>query len=294
MGATTDDALGVFTAQRPRLVRIAYRMLGSVAEAEDVVQGAWLRWHEVVHAEVRDAQGFLTRMVTRMCLDVLKSARVTRAAYIGPWLPEPWVAAPEDDLHEAVTLSLMVALERLSPLERAAFLLHDVFGVGFDEVGETLGRAAPACRQLAHRARAHVRDARPRFEVPRPAAEALVSAFFEATRDGDLTRLQSLLASEVVLYSDGGGKANAARRPVAGRDRVARMYAGLVKKAGAVPQRLLYHATIDGLPGLVSLGGDGLLQTIAFELEGGLIVGIYVVRNPDKLRHVGPTGPSNA
>jgi RNA polymerase sigma-70 factor, ECF subfamily len=174
-----ENAAATFDPLRPRLIRIAYRMLGSVADAEDVVQEAFLRWLDVDRAAVREAEAYLRRVVTRLCLDQLKSARRQRETYVGPWLPEPVVEAAEDEIDD-VTLPLLLALERLSPLERAAFLLHDVFGVGFEEIAETIGREAATCRQLASRARTHVRAARPRFHMPKERGLEIAAAFFAA------------------------------------------------------------------------------------------------------------------
>lgn len=284
--ALSEDAAASFAPLRPRLLRVAYRMLGSISEAEDVVQDAYLRWHRADRSEVRDAAGFLTRTVTRLCLDVLKSARQRRETYVGPWLPEPIIAPEPEPDGDDITLTLMLALERLSPLERAAFLLHDVFGVGFDEIATTLGRDAAACRQLAARARAHVRSERPRFPVSAEQGQAIAAAFFQASRSGDLGALTSLLADEVVFVSDGGGKRPAALNPVRGHDRVMRLLDGIARKTVAGASALLAVRVIDGLPGFVSREPDGLIQTTALEISGGRIVAIYVVRNPDKLRHL--------
>ncbi|QDL96121.1 sigma-70 family RNA polymerase sigma factor [Rhodopseudomonas palustris] len=282
----SHDAAANFAPLRPRLLRVAYRMLGSLSEAEDVVQDAYLRWHRTDRGEVRDPAGFLTRVVTRLCLDVLKSARNRRESYVGPWLPEPILTPEFEPDGDDITLTLMLALERLSPLERAAFLLHDVFGVGFDEIAATLDRDAAACRQLAARARAHVRSERPRFPVSAEQGRAIAAAFFQASRSGDLAALTSLLAGEAVFVSDGGGKRPAAINPVRGADRVARLLAGIARKVGAGASALLAVQSIDGLPGFVSCEPDGLLQTTALEIVGGRIVAIYVVRNPDKLRRL--------
>src|SRR5579871_2043900 len=192
----TADAATAFDPLRPTLIRVAYRMLGSVAEAEDVVQDAFLRWLDADRDAVREPEAFLRRIVTRLCLDELKTARRRRETYIGPWLPEPVVEAEADEIDD-VTLPLMLALERLSPLERAAFLLHDVFGAPFEEVAETIGRDAAACRQLASRARAHVRAERPRYEVSPERGLAMAEAFFAASRNGDMARLRSMLAADV-------------------------------------------------------------------------------------------------
>lgn len=279
------DPTAVFTPLRRRLLRIAYRMLGSMAEAEDVVQDAWLRWAATDHATVRDAEGFLVRVVTRLCLDVLKSARVARADYIGPWLPEP-VFDPEEDGTADAMPALMIALERLSPLERAAFLLHDVFGASFDEIAAAIGRDAAACRQLAHRARAHVRADRPRFAVPPQRATQIAEAFFAASRSGDHAGLQALLAEDAVFHSDGGGKVRAALRPILGRDKVVRLLCGLARKAAHAAPPVLWRGTLDGLPAFVTLEAGGLLQTTSLAIEDGRIAHIYVVRNPDKLAHL--------
>ena len=213
----SEDAASSFDRFRPGLIRIAYRMLGSVADAEDVVQDAFLRWLDADRAAIREPEAYLRRVVTRLCLDQLKSARRRRETYIGPWLPEPLVEADQDEIDD-VTLPLMMALERLSPLERAAFLLHDVFGAGFEEVAETIGREPATCRQLASRARAHVRAARPRFPMAKERGLEIAAAFYAAARSGDMGTLRSLLAADVVLYSDGGGQAAPGRnrrcRPV--------------------------------------------------------------------------------
>jgi len=281
-----EDAAAVFDPLRPRLVRIAYRMLGSVADAEDVVQEAFLRWLEVDRDAVREPDAYLRRVVTRLCLDHLKSARHRRETYIGPWLPEPVVEAAEDDVDD-ITLPLMIALERLSPLERAAFLLHDVFGVNFEEIAETIGREPATCRQLASRARSHVRAARPRFHMPKEHGLQIAAAFFAASRNGDMQQLRSLLAADVTLYADGGGKTPAATRPVAGFDQVMRFHASLAHIFARNMSQIVRHGSINGLPGFVTIEQDDTLQTTALQIEGGKIAAIYVMRNPDKLRHLG-------
>lgn len=282
--ALNEGAGASFDPLRPKLVRIAYRMLGSVADAEDVVQEAFLRWLHADRAAVREPQAFLRRIVTRLCLDHLKSARSRRETYIGPWLPEP-VIDPDDEI-DGITLPLMMALERLSPLERANFLLHDVFGVGFDEIAATIGREPAACRQLASRARSNVRAARPRFDIPKERGLQIANAFFAATRHGDMDELRSLLAADVVFYSDGGGKRPAAGRPLVGLDSVMKLYIGLARIFAKSMSRLARYAFIDGLPGFVTLEQGNTLQTTALQIENGKIAAIYVMRNPDKLRHL--------
>jgi RNA polymerase sigma-70 factor (ECF subfamily) len=288
---TNDDAAASFDPLRPRLTRIAYRMLGSVADAEDVVQEAFIRWLATDRSSVREPAGFLRRVVTRLCLDVLKSAQHRRTTYVGEWLPEPLVEA-EDDAVEDVTLPLMMALERLSPLERAAFLLHDVFGVEFDEIAETLGREEGTVRQLAVRARNNLRAERPRYELSKRRGMELASAFFTASRSGDMQTLQSMLAQDVVIHSDGGGKRPAALAPIVGYDAVLRVHQTLAKIFQAKKSRLVKYGFINGLPGFVTLEGDDILQTTALEIEDGKVVAIYVMRNPDKLQHLN-TGDSN-
>ena len=276
----------IFNPLRPKLIRIAYRMLGSVADAEDVVQEAFLRWLDTNRDAVREPEAFLRRIVTRLCLDHLKSAQHRREVYVGPWLPEPVIDSSEAEIDD-VTLPLMMALERLSPLERAAFLLHDVFGVGFEEIAETIGREPAACRQLASRARDHVRANRPRFQLSRERGQEIAAAFFAATRGGDMQHLQLLLAQDVAAYADGGGKRPAAMEPIAGIDSVLQVHAGLAALFAAKPSRLVRYAFINGLPGFVTIEADDTLQTTALEIEDGKITAIYVVRNPEKLRHLG-------
>lgn len=281
-----DQRLVDFEAERPRLLRLGYRMLGSLSEAEDVVQEAWLRWARV--EESVDTPGaYLTRIVTRLCIDQLRSARARRETYVGAWLPEPLLGSTEaeESFADDVTLSLMLALERLSPLERAAFLLHDVFDVALTDVATTLGREAAAVRQLAARARKHVQAERTRFAVAPEEGERIARAFFAAAREGNATALGALLASDVQIHSDGGGKVIAFRNVIRGIDRALRLFAGLRRKA-VVPPRLLRVATINGLPGFISLERGGLLQTTALDIQNGRIAAIYIVRNPDKLGHV--------
>jgi len=284
-----DQRLADFERQRSRLQRLAYRMLGSVSEAEDIVQDAWLRWSQV-EGGIATPAAFLTRVVTRLCLDQMKSARSRRETYVGAWIPEPLLgsSAPGEDIADDVTLTLMMALERLSPLERAAFLLHDVFGVALTDVAITLGRDTAAVRQLAVRARRHVQDNRPRFRVDEAEADRIARAFFVASRDGDAVALAAMLAENVAIHADGGGKVTAFRNVIHGIDRVLRLFAGVARKAQLRPV-LLRAVTIDGLPGFVSIDRGELLQTTALEIRGGKIAAIYIVRNPDKLKHVAST-----
>ncbi|MDB5441526.1 MAG: polymerase subunit sigma [Caulobacteraceae bacterium] len=283
MGA--EAAAAAFEPLRPRLLRLAYRMLGEMADAEDVVQDAFLRWRKVDNAQIGQAEAYLRQVVTRLCLDQLKSARRRRETYIGPWLPEPVIAADNDEI-EDVTLPLMLALERLSALERAAFLLHDVFGVAFEEVGEIIGRDPAACRQLASRARGNVRAARPRYDLPKEDGLKIAQAFFTASRQGDLAALRTLLAEGVVLQADGGGKRPAGLHPLVGLGRVMRLQAGLALQFAQHPSHLVRYGLINGLPGFVTLEGDDILQTTALQIEDGQVIGIYIVRNPEKLTRI--------
>lgn len=279
------EPAAIFNSLRPRLVRVAYRMLGSVADAEDVVQEAFVHWTGADHEAVREPEAFLRRIVTRLCLNHLKSARHWRETYVGPWLPEPVVESGEEEIDD-ITLPLMIALERLSPLERAAFLLHDVFGVGFEEVGEIIDRDSAACRQLASRARTHVRVARPRFRLSKEHSLKITAAFFAASRYGDMQQLRSLLAGDVVAYADGGGKIRATLDPVIGLDDVMQLHAALAHTFAESMSRLVRYAFINGLPGFVTIEQGNVLQTTALQLNEGKIAAIYVVRNPDKLQHL--------
>jgi len=277
------DAAASFDPLRPLLTRVAYRMLGSVADAEDVVQDAFIRWLGTDRSEVREPAAFLRRTVTRLCLDQIKSARSQRETYVGPWLPDPLVEEEEED---DVTLPLMLALERLSPLERAAFLLHDVFGVEFDEVAKTIDRDPAATRQLAARARTHVRDARPRYKLEKEQGLQIANAFFAASRSGDMGALGALLAADVGMWADGGGKRPAAMGPVIGHDIVLKLHRSLAVLFGKYGSTLVHAGTINGLPGFVTREADGEFQTTALEIEDGKVTGIYVMRNPDKLKHM--------
>jgi RNA polymerase sigma-70 factor, ECF subfamily len=298
---TPTDPSATFEPHRRRLLGLAYRMLGSMAEAEDAVQEAYLRWHDTDRAGVEDARAFLTTTTTRICLDVLKSARMRREEYVGPWLPDPVTdtaaLAPDaqTELAEDLSVALLLALDRLSPLERAAFLLHDVFDYSFAEVANALGRNEAACRQLASRARTRVRDARPAGASPPRAGSAsldpkhaqLLSAFVTASRSGDVAALTRMLASDARFVSDGGGKAPAALHVIEGADGVAAFLGGVVSK-GWTDEMSMRFDTINGLPGLILSGPRGLVQTSAFEIEDDVVKIIYVVRNPDKLRHLAP------
>ena len=282
-----------FEAERPRIVRLAYRMLGSMAEAQDVAQDAWLRWRRAEVGDIADPAAWLVRTATRLCLDRLRAEQTRRAAYRGPWLPEPLIedlAQDPVERAEDVSVAFLLALERLSPLERAVFLLHDVFDTDYPAIAETLQRSEAACRQLAARARDHVKDARPRYAVSQEEVARLAVAFMAAAREGDMAALSALLAEDAVLISDGGGKGKAALRPMHGRDDVLALIRGLAWRNGwAGDTGDVRLARINGYLGAIVSNADGL-WTIAFQPDGaGRLAAIYVVANPDKLAAV--TGP---
>ncbi|HLI96819.1 MAG TPA: RNA polymerase sigma factor SigJ [Candidatus Baltobacteraceae bacterium] len=279
-----------FESLRPLLVRHAYRMLGQYGDAEDVVQDAYLRWNDALsRGVIENDQAFLRTTVTHLCLDRLRSARAKREVYVGPWLPEP-VVSPDSDPAEAASLAddisfaLLLALERLAPLERAAFLLHDVLDVPFAEVAQTLGRAEPAVRKLASRAREHVRDANRRV-ADRAKAMQLRDAFLDALMNEDAAAMSELLAADVVFTSDGGGKVPAATVPVAGRGNVAALLVGL-KHKGAAGLRRVELVTLNGMPGVLTFSDAGVDTAVALEIADGRIAAMYAVRNPDKLRAI--------
>lgn len=290
---TSAPATDPFDSHRRFLTRLAYRMLGSVSDAEDIVQEAWLRWRESERAEIAQPRAFLARIVTRLCLDQMKSARSRREFYVGSWLPEPLVEAlggeaPADAGLDA-PIALMLALERLSPLERAAFLLHDIFEMDFAEIARTIDRSESACRQLAKRAREHVRiDMPPRNKVDPTEAKRFVDAFFKAAHKADPSDLQALLAQDVAFHSDGGGKVLAVINPLYGIDRVSRFFAGINAKLAHrdKPTTLFKPVLINGLPGYLSLERGETLQATALDIRDGRVQAIYIVRNPDKLRHL--------
>jgi RNA polymerase sigma-70 factor (ECF subfamily) len=290
MEAAPQGEAAVFEAQRRHLTGLAYRMLGSLAEAQDIVQEAYLRWHRTDRERVANPRAYLSRTVVRLCLDHIKSARARHEHYVGPWLPEPVLdhaALAADDYADDLSMALMLTLERLSPLERASFLLHDVFDVEFDEVAETLGRSPASCRQLATRARAQVRASRPRFRPSQQECERLTAAFGVAAQSGDTHALAELLAEDVTFYSDAGGKAPGAQRPVTGRDKVMRLISGLTKK-GLPGIRAVRVAQINGSPGFIIERDSGDVFTMVFDFRDGVIGNIYLVINPDKLRHLRP------
>lgn len=276
-----------FLAHRNLLFTMAYEMLGSAADAEDVVQDTWLRWAEVERGDVRDPRAFLVRMVSRKALDRLRTVRRRREEYVGSWLPEPLLTTPDvvDDveLAESVSMAMLTVMETLGPTARAVFVLHDVFGLTFEEVAEATGKSAAAVRQIAHRAREHVAARRPRVKVTRAEQEAVMESFRAATEAGDLQGLLDVLAPGVVLVADGGGVVPAIGHPIEGAERVAAVLAGLVRLA---PDARYSIVLLNGAPALrVEL--DGRPDTVAsIDVDGGRITRIFVVRNPEKLARV--------
>jgi RNA polymerase sigma-70 factor (ECF subfamily) len=281
-----------FEANRPRLTRLAYRMLGSVAEAEDAVQDAWLRWTRAGEG-VADPAAWLVRATTRLAIDRLRKAKAERAAYRGPWLPEPLIEPlTEDPVERAedVSVAFLLALERLSPLERAVFLLHDVFEQDYGDVAATLERSEAAVRQLASRAREHVKAARPRFTVSEAEAQRLAAAFLAAAATADVAALSAVLAEDAILVSDGGGKRSAALRILVGREDIIGLLQGLFWRHGVQAFSAVRAARINGYPGFVLTMADGP-ETFAFQPgDDGRIAAVYVVRNPEKLAHVASGG----
>lgn len=276
-----------FEDRRAAMTGLAYRMLGSRSDAEDVVQDAWLRWRTA--QDVRNPDAFLNRVITRLCLDRLKSARARREVYVGEWLPEPVLEddplAPFSD--ENLSVAFLLALERLTPLERAAFLLHDVFDTPFAEIASTLGRSEAACRQLAARAREHVKAARPRYKPSPEEEKRLTEAFLMAALTGDAAVLRQILADDVVMHSDGGGLVRANLNPIRGVDRAVRFIQGILRKNPPPPGAMGRIARVNGQPGALMLSpSGGIIQTTALEIHDGRIVAAYTVRNPEKLAHL--------
>lgn len=287
------DRAAEFEQLRPLLFSIAYRILGSVSEAEDAVQETWLR-HQASPVRPRSPKAFLSAVVTRVAVDVLRSARVRREAYVGPWFPEPLLEDPYQDparsaeLADSVSMAALLLLERLSPLERAVFVLREVFGFGFPEIAAAVGRSEPACRQLAVRARRHMEAGRPRFEADRREREELAGRFLEAFREGDVAGLRELLAADVQLVADGGGKGPVFFGPVAGVAKVSRVLGALAAAFVAAGAELEPHR-LNGEPGAIFRDGDGrVINTWTLDVRDGRIQTVATVVNPDKLGHVGP------
>jgi RNA polymerase sigma-70 factor (ECF subfamily) len=288
---STDTATDVFEQHRRVLMGVAYRMLGRVADAEDVVQEAWLRWAGADRAEVREPRGFLVRVTTRLAIDRLRQIKARNEAYVGPWLPEPYVtdfgdrvpdAAERAVLADTVSLAVLVVMESLSPLERAVFVLREAFGYPYAEIAAMLDREEPAVRQLAGRARRHVEERRPRYEVDPERRRDLTERFLEAASGGDMEGLMRLLAPDVRLVGDSGGKARAPRRVVETADKVARFVVGAARRGLlGLSFRL---AEVNGGPAVVVFDHGGIDSVMQADVVDGRIQSLYIVRNPDKLR----------
>ena len=279
-----------FTALRPLLFTIAYEILGSATESDDVLQDSYLRWAEVDLSTVRDTRAYLAQLVTRQSLNAVRAATRRREEYVGPWLPEPLLldgrdASADVVLAESVSMAMMVVLETLGPDERAVFVLREVFGFEYDDIAAAVGKSAPAVRQIAHRARSHVQARRPRFgPVDRQQSMEITARFFAAAATGDMEQLMALLAPDVVWTADSDGKVSAARRPVAGAGKVAKLILGLIKLAG--PEGRVEPALYNNAPALVLYLGDHLEGVVSVEVREGLISNFYAMRNPDKLTGV--------
>ncbi len=282
-----------FETIRPLLFSVAYRILGSVAEAEDAVQETWLRY-EAVATQPTSTKAYLSATVTRISIDVLRSARVRREAYVGPWLPEPLLTDPYQDperaaeLADSVSMAALLLQERLSPLERAVFVLRDVFGFAFSEIAAAVGRSEAACRQLAVRARGHIAAGRPRFETDRRKRDELAERFFDAFRDGNVAGLRELLAADVQMVGDSGGKAPQWGKGIVGADNVARLLAAIVSPSARIGV-VVEPREVNGQPGAIFRDRDGkVVNTWALDILDGRIQTIRTVINPDKLGHMGP------
>ncbi|QJW36379.1 RNA polymerase sigma-70 factor [Cellulosimicrobium protaetiae] len=281
-----EAALEPFAAHRRLLFTVAYEMTGSAADAEDVVQEAWLRWSAADRSDVLDPRAYLVRVTTRLALDRLRTLRARRETYVGSWLPDPLLTTPDAALQveraEDVSMALLVVLETLSPLERAVFVLREVFDLPYDEIAAGLDRAPEAVRQTAHRAREHVRARRPRFTPPDDAQRAAVERFMVACATGDTAALVETLAPDVVVVSDGGGKARSALRPVAGADKVARMLVGLAAKPETIAMAYEPALVNGALGGVWTVDGETVMAA-AVEYDGERVARVLLFRNPERL-----------
>jgi RNA polymerase sigma-70 factor (ECF subfamily) len=294
---TAVSTAEVFQRLRPLMFSIAYRMLGSVSEAEDIVQEAFLRYHRAQAGDggIESPKAFLSAVTTRLCIDQLRSARARREAYLGEWLPEPLLtdratpdpaSAAEDA--DSLSMAFLLVLERLSPVERAVFLLHDVFSYGYDEISGIVGKSEDNCRQLALRARHHVSEHRPRFEASRRMRDELADRFLRAVGDGDMDGLVTMLAADAVVYGDSGGTSPSWPRPITGRDHVGRLMTGLARQLREL-RITIRRAEINGQPGALFLDPAGMLVNVfVLDIADGQVRTVRSVINPDKLRHLGP------
>lgn len=283
--ARLGDPVEIFENCRATLQGVAYRLLGSTADADDVVQDAWLRWNTVNHADVENPPGYLVRVTTRLAIDRLRRERPSRQTYVGPWLPEPVLdqgdAGDHAELASSLSMAMLVVLETLSPLERAVFVLREVFALPYREIAAILERSDQAVRQMARRARAHVDEGRPRYDVERAMSNRVTERFLRACRDGDMVELISLLAPDVELVADGGGLAPAPRRPIAGAEAVARFVLRISRRSGQ--DRHIAITDVNGAPGIVVTQGDKPIAVVGLDVADDQVRAIYIVANPEKL-----------
>lgn len=292
-GTGQETAETIFTRHRARVFAVAYRLLGTVSDAEDVVQETWLRWSGVDAHDIRSPEAWLVTTASRLGIDHLRRLRARRETYVGPWLPEPIIEAAGVEpaptaeerlsLADDISIALLHMVERLAPEERTAFLLHEAFDYGYDDLSAILGKSEAACRQIVSRARRRVTEERPRFEASRADHARLAAAFATALATEDPNALLASLRDDAILYSDGGGKAAAALNPIYGADRITRFFLGILKKIGA--PHGIEAITINGRPGFALTAFGRLHSVVSFDLDDGRISGIYVMRNPDKLHH---------
>ena len=279
-----------FNHHRPLLFSIAYRMLGTVTDAEDMVQETFLRWQQTANSTVRSAKTYLTTITTRLCIDHLRSARVQREQYVGTWLPEPMLTPQSEnstdlmELADSLSIAFLTVMERLSPIERAVFLLRDVFDYDYDEIGQMVGKSPTNCRQILRRAKQHLADQRPRFPVSRPQQKQITAQFLDASTKGDLQDLLLLLAKDVTFCSDGGGKVVAVLKPIHGAVKVARMLLAIRRKW--LLNSVSRLADINGQPGMIQYLDGRIHSVMTFEIVDGCIQSIYSVRNPEKLERI--------
>lgn len=282
--------LEAFNQHRSLLFAIAYRMLGTVTDAEDMVQETFLRWQSTTQATVKSTKTYLSTIITRLCIDHLRSARVRREQYVGPWLPEPIVtqatADPADrlELADSLSMAFLVVLERLSPLERAVFLMREVFEYDYDEIAQMVGKSPANCRQILRRSRQHLMSQRPRFPVSHQQQEQITNQFLEATTQGNLQSLLTLLSQDVTYWSDGGGQVVAALKPLQGGMKVARFL--LTLRSKWLSRSIFRRIEINGQPGIITLTNDAIHSVTTFDIVDGYIHNIYMVRNPDKLERI--------
>ncbi len=304
MTTDTSDAAGVFEAHRSVLTGVAYRILGTASDAEDVVQEAWPRWSGADRSRVQDPRAYLVTIVSRLAIDRLRSARSRRESYVGEWLPEPVSDLPDGadrvELADTVEFALLVVLETLSPLERAVFVLREAFQMPYAEIGEVIGRSEAATRQLARRARDHVRERRPRFEADRAARRRITERFLQACLEGDMEGLTGLLAEDATLVGDGGGKARAPLRVLLGRAKVGRFLLALpnnferfLASVGLGPEEIRMEITeVNGVPAVIGVAADRVITAVVLDVDGGRVQHVYLMANPDKMSHLRVPDPS--